>query len=180
MKLERGGASVERARAIVRSGIPVMGHVGLTPQTVERPRRLQDAGEDGGKRRAGGRGGVRASGGGLLRDRLRGGAVAITEALVPKLDVPVIGIGAGPATAGQVLVFHDLLGIHKGHIPKFVKRYAEVGEAMTAGVRAFADEVRSGQVPGAGHTYSVEPEELEAFERYLEQDSLAAASAWDW
>src|SRR5206468_1931109 len=104
VKLERGGASVERARAIVRSGIPV------------------------------------------------------------------IGIGAGVATAGQVLVFHDLLGIHKGHIPKFVKRYADVGDAMTAGVQAFADEVRSGKFPDPEHTYSVEPEELAEFEHYLEQE----------
>jgi 3-methyl-2-oxobutanoate hydroxymethyltransferase len=79
-----------------------------------------------------------------------------------------------------VLVFHDLLGIHKGHIPKFVKRYADVGDAMTAGVRAFADEVRSGKFPDPEHTYSVEPEELAEFEHYLEQDSLASVSAWDW
>jgi 3-methyl-2-oxobutanoate hydroxymethyltransferase len=100
--------------------------------------------------------------------------------LVPKLDVPVIGIGAGPETDGQVLVFHDLLGIAQGHIPKFVKRYAEVGDAMVGGVRAFADEVRSGRFPAPEHTYSVDPDELAEFERWLEQESLAGISAWDW
>ena len=92
----------------------------------------------------------------------------------------MIGIGAGPATDGQVLVFHDLLGITQGHIPKFVKRYAEIGEAMADGVGTYADEVRSRTFPAPEHTYSVDPDELAAFERWLEQDSLAGVSAWDW
>ncbi len=99
---------------------------------------------------------------------------------MPKLEIPVIGIGAGPATDGQVLVFHDLLGIHQGHIPKFVKRYAEIGDEMIAGVRAYADDVRARRFPDAEHAYSVEPEELAEFKRYLDQDSLASVPAWDW
>jgi 3-methyl-2-oxobutanoate hydroxymethyltransferase len=91
----------------------------------------------------------------------------------------VIGIGAGPATDGQVLVWHDLLGIYGGHRAKFVKRYAELREQMVSAVGAYAGEVRERSFPGAEHVYSVEPAELDALRRYLDQDSLAA-SAWDW
>jgi Ketopantoate hydroxymethyltransferase len=92
----------------------------------------------------------------------------------------VIGIGAGSATDGQVLVFHDLLGMHEGRAPKFVKRYAEVRRAMVDGLRSYAAEVRSGDFPGAEHIYSIEPGELRELKRYLEQETLASASSWDW
>jgi 3-methyl-2-oxobutanoate hydroxymethyltransferase len=180
VKLERGGPSVDRARAIVRSGIPVMGHVGLTPQS------------------ASALGGFKAQGrtaeaaAKLAEDALALQAVgcfaivfeavpaAVTEAVVERLDVPTIGIGAGPATAGQVLVWHDLLGIHRGHTPRFVKRYAELGEAMVDGLRRYAAEVRDGRFPGPEHVYSIEPAELAELRRYLDQETLASASAWDW
>jgi 3-methyl-2-oxobutanoate hydroxymethyltransferase len=179
VKLERGGASVDRARAIVRAGIPVMGHVGLTPQT---------AGQVGGYK-AQGRTAERAAQ--IAEEALALQAVgcfaivfeavpaAVTDALVDKLEIPVIGIGAGPAADGQVLVFHDLLGIFEGRAPRFVKRYAEVKAEMVGGVRRYADEVRSKRFPRDEHTYAIEPEELENFRRYLNQESLAA-SAWDW
>jgi 3-methyl-2-oxobutanoate hydroxymethyltransferase len=77
------------------------------------------------------------------------------------MEVPVIGIGAGPSTDGQVLVLHDLLAIHQGFKPKFVKEYAAIGEAMVDGVRAYAEEVRSRAFPGSQHTYGIAPEELE-------------------
>jgi 3-methyl-2-oxobutanoate hydroxymethyltransferase len=92
----------------------------------------------------------------------------------------VIGIGAGPATDGQVLVFHDLLGIHQGHTPRFVKRYAEIRDEMVAGVRAFAEEVRAHRFPDAEHIYAIEPQELQEFRRYLDQESLASQGSWDW
>jgi 3-methyl-2-oxobutanoate hydroxymethyltransferase len=178
VKLERGGASVDRARAIVRAGIPVMGHVGLTPQTATQV----------GGYKAQGRTSERAAQ--IAEEALALQAVgcfaivfeavpaAVTDALVDKLEVPVIGIGAGPAD-GQVLVFHDLLGIFEGRAPRFVKRYAELKAEMVAGVSRYADEVRSRRFPGDEHTYSIEAEELESFRRYLDQESLAA-SAWDW
>ncbi|MGB7588423.1 MAG: 3-methyl-2-oxobutanoate hydroxymethyltransferase [Solirubrobacterales bacterium] len=180
VKLEAGGTSVERARAIVRSGIPVMGHVGLTPQTATALGGYKAQGKtaDGAIR--------------LCEDALALQSVgcfaivfeavpaAITEAIVEKLEVPTIGIGAGPATAGQVLVFHDLLGITTGRTAKFVKRYAEVHEAMADGVRRFAGEVRTHRFPEADHVYGVEPAELGKFRRYLEQESLASQRSWDW
>jgi 3-methyl-2-oxobutanoate hydroxymethyltransferase len=102
--------------------------------------------------------------------------------LVPKLEIPVIGIGAGPATDGQVLVLHDLLGVYAGQKPKFVKRFADVrGEALK-GLRSYAEEVRAGRFPNEDeHTYSVPQEELEEFARYLEEEALVGTDTpWDW
>ena len=163
VKLERGGSSVDRARAIVEAGIPVMGHVGLTPQTATAL----------GGYRSQGRTAERAIE--VTRDALalqEAGCFAIvfeavpaelTETVMPQIDVPVIGIGAGPATDGQVLVFHDLLGIYDGHAPRFAKRYAEVKAQMVAGVAEYASEVRNASFPGPEHTYSIDQEELERF-----------------
>ena len=148
VKLERGGTSVQRARAIVEAGIPVMGHVGLTPQTATAL----------GGYRAQGRTAERALG--VARDAIaleQAGCfslvfeaipAAVAAALMPRLQIPVIGIGAGPATDGQVLVFHDLLGIYDGHAPRFAKRYGEMREQMIAGVAAYAADVRERIVPG--------------------------------
>jgi 3-methyl-2-oxobutanoate hydroxymethyltransferase len=105
---------------------------------------------------------------------------AVTEALMPSMELPVIGIGAGAGTDGQVLVFHDLLGIFGGHAPKFVKRYADVRGEMVAGVSAYADEVRSGAFPGPEHIYAIEPGELAEFRAYLDQEALTPDADWDW
>ena len=180
VKLEAGGTSVERARAIVRSGIPVMGHVGLTPQTATALGGYKAQGK------------TAAGAIQLCEDALALQSVgcfaivfeavpaAITEAIVERLEVPTIGIGAGPATAGQVLVFHDLLGITTGHMAKFVKRYADVHETMVAAVSRYGEEVRTRHFPEPDHVYSVEPAELAEFRRYLDQESLASPKSWDW
>jgi 3-methyl-2-oxobutanoate hydroxymethyltransferase len=83
------------------------------------------------------------------------------------MEIPVIGIGAGPATDGQVLVFHDLLGIREGLGARFVKRYASLQDEMVAGVAAYADDVRSGRFPGPEHGYSIDDAELETFREAL-------------
>ena len=182
VKLERGGASVDRARAIVRSGIPVMGHVGLTPQTATAL----------GGFKAQGRTAQAAAK--LTEEALALQAVgcftivfeaipsAVTEALMPKLEIPVIGIGAGPATDGQVLVLHDLLGVYAERKPRFVKRFADIRGESLKGVRAYAEQVRSRTFPNEDqHTYSIPQEELEEFARYLEQESLVGSDTpWDW
>jgi 3-methyl-2-oxobutanoate hydroxymethyltransferase len=94
--------------------------------------------------------------------------------------VPGSGIGAGPATDGQVLVFHDLLGIYQGRSPKFVRRYAEVYPAMVDGVRRYAADVRGRRFPADEHVYPIDPGEVAEFRAYLDQDSLIGTSSWDW
>ncbi|HET9163041.1 MAG TPA: 3-methyl-2-oxobutanoate hydroxymethyltransferase [Solirubrobacterales bacterium] len=181
VKLEAGGTSVERARAIVRAGIPVMGHVGLTPQTATALGGYKTQGKTA-------QGAIQ-----LLEDALALQSVgcfavvfeavpaAIAETLAERLEIPAIGIGAGPATAGQVLVYHDLLGITTGRAPKFVKRYAEIHAAMVAGVGSYVEEVRSHRFPAAEHVYSIEPTELAEFQHYLEQkDGVGSRASWAW
>ncbi|MGH2908430.1 MAG: 3-methyl-2-oxobutanoate hydroxymethyltransferase, partial [Solirubrobacteraceae bacterium] len=92
---------------------------------------------------------------------------AVTETLMELVELPVIGIGAGDATDGQVLVFHDLLGIHDGHAARFVKRYADVGADMIAGVARYADEVRRHVFPAPEHFYSIDDDELRSFREDL-------------
>jgi 3-methyl-2-oxobutanoate hydroxymethyltransferase len=167
VKLERGGTSVERARAIVDAGIPVMGHVGLTPQTATAL----------GGYRSQGRTAERALE--VCEDALAlqdAGCFAIvfeaipsdvTDAIMPRLEIPVIGIGAGPATDGQVLVFHDLLGIYDGHAARFVKRYADVRGEMVRGVQAFAEDVRMRRYPEPDHGYTMAPDESARLQELL-------------
>ena len=90
------------------------------------------------------------------------------------------GIGAGPATSGQVLVFHDLLGITGGRLAKFVKPYEDIRGRMIAAVSAYADEVRAGTFPGPEHVYSIDPSEVAELNDYLDQESLISKSAWEW
>jgi 3-methyl-2-oxobutanoate hydroxymethyltransferase len=161
VKLERGGSSVERTRAIVNAGIPVMGHVGLTPQSATAL----------GGYRSQGRTAERALE--VMHDAIalqEAGAFSVvfeaipaplSEAIMPRMRIPVIGIGAGPATDGQVLVFHDLLGIYSGHKARFVKQYANVREQMIEGVGAFAEDVRARRYPEPEHGYTMAPDELE-------------------
>jgi len=168
VKLEGGGSmSTARARAIVSAGIPVMGHVGLTPQTATAL------------------GGYRAQGRSAdAAARVAADALALQDAgcfsivfeaipsqvaaeLMTRIEIPVIGIGAGPATDGQVLVFHDLLGIREGLGARFVKRYADLQDEMVAGVTAFAGDVRARRYPEPQHGYSIEQQELELFRERL-------------
>jgi 3-methyl-2-oxobutanoate hydroxymethyltransferase len=180
VKLERGGPSVERARAITRSGIPVMGHVGLTPQSASALGGFKTQGRTAQSAAQIARDASALQAAGCFAIVFEAVPAAVADALMPHIDVPVIGIGAGLATDGQVLVFHDLLGITTGpHNPRFVKRYAEIHDRMVEGVGAYAAEVRSRRFPDAEHVYSIDPAEVEELRRYLEQESLAA-SPWDW
>ncbi|HEY5198568.1 MAG TPA: 3-methyl-2-oxobutanoate hydroxymethyltransferase [Solirubrobacteraceae bacterium] len=164
VKLERGDpASVSRARAIVASGIPVMGHLGLTPQTATAlgGYRAQSRTADQALAMAAAAFDLEAAG--CFAIVLEAIPAAVAAALSPRLAIPLIGIGAGPATDGQVLVFHDLLGIYDGHTPRFAKRYAALREQMVAAVSEYADDVRGRRFPAAEHTYSIDPGELDAF-----------------
>lgn len=153
VKLEGGRVMAETVRALVERGIPVIGHLGLTPQSVHAL------------------GGYRVQGRTpAAADRLVADALALEEAgacatvleLLPTevarrvsgaLQIPTVGIGAGNGCDGQVLVLHDMLGLNEGFAPKFLKRYAELGGAVRAAVRDYAGEVRAGHYPGPEHSF---------------------------
>jgi 3-methyl-2-oxobutanoate hydroxymethyltransferase len=168
VKLEGGGASVSRAHAIARAGIPVMGHVGLTPQTATALGGYKAQGRTAERALQVARDAVALEQAGCFSLVFEAIPAAVSEALMERIEIPVVGIGAGPATDGQVLVFHDLLGIREGHGARFVKRYADLLEAMTEGVRHFAEDVREGRFPQHDHTYSIDPDEFAEFCRRLE------------
>jgi len=163
VKIERGGTSVQRALAIVEAGIPVMGHVGLTPQTATALGGHRAQGRNASQALAVAHDAIALQQAGCFAVVLEAIPAAVTEALMAQMEVPVIGIGAGDATDGQVLVFHDLLGIYDGHVARFVKRYEDVRAHMVAGVAQYADDVRNRRFPAPEHFYSIDDEELARF-----------------
>ena len=160
VKIERGGTSVERARALVGAGIPVMGHVGLTPQTATALGGYRSQGRTAERALDVMHDAVALQEAGCFALVFEAIPSALTEAIMPRMQIPVIGIGAGAAADGQVLVFHDLLGIYDGHAARFVKRYAGVRDEMIKGVTAFADEVRARRYPEPEHGYTMAPDEI--------------------
>jgi 3-methyl-2-oxobutanoate hydroxymethyltransferase len=163
VKLEGAGPSLSRAAAIVAAGIPVMGHVGLTPQTETMLGGFKTQGRTAARARR------------LLSDALAleaAGCFAVVLEAVPTvvaariteaLSVPTIGIGAGANCDGQVLVYHDLLGLTEGRAPRFVKRYAQLATTIRGALQTYADEVRNGTYPAPEHTYTMPQEELALF-----------------
>jgi 3-methyl-2-oxobutanoate hydroxymethyltransferase len=169
VKLEGGAEmSTRRAGAIVAAGVPVMGHVGLTPQTATAlgGYRAQGRSADSAMHIARGALGLEAAGCfSLVFEAVPG---AVTAALMPRIAIPVIGIGAGSGVDGQVLVFHDLLGIRDGHGARFVKRYADLQTDMNNGVAAYAADVRDHSYPQPEHGYGIDPVELIRFTENLD------------
>jgi 3-methyl-2-oxobutanoate hydroxymethyltransferase len=167
VKLEGAGPMCDRIAALTRVGIPVMGHLGLTPQTATAL----------GGWKAQGRSADAAVQ--LLHDALAvqaAGAFALVLECVPsaiatriteRLDIPTIGIGAGPGCDGQVLVFHDMLGLYEGHTPRFAKRYADLRGVALEALREYSEEVRTRAFPTQVYEYSIAPEELAAFEERI-------------
>jgi 3-methyl-2-oxobutanoate hydroxymethyltransferase len=154
-----------RARAIVNAGIPVMGHVGLTPQsatmlggfktqgrTAEAAQRIVDGAQE-------------LEDAGCCSIVLEAVPSPVAERITHELSIPTIGIGAGSGCDGQVLVYHDLLGLSEGHLPRFVKRYANLSAEIRDALGAYANEVRSGAFPEEQHTYAMSEEEKAVFER---------------
>jgi 3-methyl-2-oxobutanoate hydroxymethyltransferase len=168
VKLERGNAtSVARARAIVQAGIPVMGHVGLTPQTFTALGGYRAQGRNAEDATRIAREALALQDAGCFSIVFEAIPAEVTEQLMGLMQIPVIGIGAGPATDGQVLVFHDLLGIRDGQGARFVQRYADIQEAMNNGVAAYASDVRERRFPAPEHTYSIDADALAAFRAEL-------------
>jgi 3-methyl-2-oxobutanoate hydroxymethyltransferase len=167
VKLEGGRTMASRVRAIIEAGIPVMGHIGMTPQSAAlaegfrvRGRDLQTARE-------------------IIADAeaiAEAGAYALVIELVPaelaalitqRVPIPTIGIGAGPACDGQVLVAADLLGMDDRFTPRFVKRYATLGQDMTRAFATYIDDVRSGAFPAEEHQFTLPPAVLSELEADL-------------
>jgi 3-methyl-2-oxobutanoate hydroxymethyltransferase len=159
VKLEGGSDVVPVVEALVRAGVPVLGHIGLTPQTASALGgfKLQGKDEAGARR--------------LLEDASaleRAGCWGVVLEMVPaplagaitkSISIPTIGIGAGPRCDGQVLVFHDMVGLYSGFAPKFAKRYAEAGALIREAIASYSSEVRGGGFPDAAHSFDM-PEEV--------------------
>jgi 3-methyl-2-oxobutanoate hydroxymethyltransferase len=168
VKLEGGGeTSASRARAIVGAGVPVMGHVGLTPQTSTALGGWKAQGRTAAAAERIAAEALALQDAGCFALVFEAIPASVTEELMALVEIPVIGIGAGPATDGQVLVFHDLLGIRDGLGPRFVKRYANLQQEMNDGVGAYADDVRARRYPGPEHTYKIDPAELQELRERL-------------
>jgi 3-methyl-2-oxobutanoate hydroxymethyltransferase len=168
VKLEGAGRMLARVRAIVDSGIPVMGHIGLTPQsatalggyraqgrTAETARRLYDDA-------------LALQEAGCFAIVLESVPASVAARISRALRIPTIGIGAGVGCDGQVLVYHDMLGLTQGHVARFVKRYADLSTVIREAMEAYASDVRSGAYPEDRHTYKIPADELAAFDRSLE------------
>ena len=160
VKLEGGAAVCPQIKAITSAGIPVVAHLGLTPQSVNAlgGNRIQGKSEEAARR--------------LIDDALaieEAGAFALTLECIPaplaslitkKLSIPTIGIGAGAGCDGQILVYQDMLGLFSDYTPKFAKHFAELGQQMKEAFAAYISEVQSGAFPAAEHTFKMEDEVL--------------------
>jgi 3-methyl-2-oxobutanoate hydroxymethyltransferase len=153
VKLEGGVELAETVDRFVRAGIPVMGHVGLTPQSVHAMGGFKIQGRDPDSARAILRDAKAIEQAGAYAIVLEGMPVELARVITAQLSIPTIGIGAGPDCDGQVLVLYDLLGMNAEFAPKFVKRYAELSTIVPDAVKAFKDEVRSGAFPAEAHTF---------------------------
>jgi 3-methyl-2-oxobutanoate hydroxymethyltransferase len=177
VKIEGGGAMISRARAIVAAGIPVMGHLGLTPQSATMLGGYKAQGRTAAKARQMFADALALQAAGCFAMVLEAVPAKVAERITLALRIPTIGIGAGAACSGQVLVWHDLLGINEGRAPKFVKRYATVANEIRTGLQTFAAEVRAGTYPADEHTYPISDEEFALFESEVAPGVLVAD---DW
>jgi len=172
VKVEGAGPTLSRVQALVGAGVPVMAHIGLTPQSATMLGGFKAQGRTAAKARK------------LVDDALAleaAGAFALVLEAVPApvakritelLEIPTIGIGAGIDCDGQVLVWHDLLGLYEGRVPRFVKKYADLAGEITKALEAYADDVRERRFPEEQHTYAMPEEELAAFEAELESSGI--------
>lgn len=167
VKLEGGRHMAQTARCLVQAGIPVQGHIGLTPQSVntlggwrvqgKTAQAAMDLLDDA----------LALEDAGVFSIVLESVPEAVAQAITERLTVPTIGIGAGQGTSGQVLVYHDLLGLHAGLSPRFVRRFAELGAASAAALQDYVSAVHGHQFPAEEHTYPMPEEELAAFREQL-------------
>lgn len=167
VKLEGGVSMVPQIRAIVEAGIPVQGHLGLTPQSIAQfgGFKVQGKNADTAKK--------------LIEDAkaiAEAGCFSIVLELIPApiakiitetISIPTIGIGAGPHCDGQVLVIHDMVGLYDRFLPKFVKQYDQLGEKLLKALEMYKKDVENGTFPGPEHSFSMKPEEIQRLEQEL-------------
>ncbi len=158
VKLEGGRKRVPIVRAILDAEIPVMGHIGLTPQSVHAMGGYRVQGKTAALAHELISDAVGLADAGVFSMVLEGVPDVLAEHITREVDVPTIGIGAGPHCDGQVLVFHDVLGLHDGHLPKFVRQYARLADAATEALQAFFADVQSGAFPSEDETYHMPAE----------------------
>lgn len=168
VKLEGGGAMVPRARAIIAAGIPVYGHVGLLPQSVRTREGYRARGRDPEQALAIIADSDDLAAAGCSALIVEAVPAAVTSIITQRVKIPVIGIGAGLETGGQVLVYHDLLGYTQGRLARFVKQYASAHEDLSQAVRDWSADVRAKRYPAVEHTYPITPEALAEVTRRVE------------
>jgi 3-methyl-2-oxobutanoate hydroxymethyltransferase len=167
VKLEGAGPTLSRVQAIVGAGVPVMGHVGLTPQSATMLGGFKAQGRTADKAERLYEDALALEAAGCFAIVLEAVPAPVAAAVTEALTVPTIGIGAGAGCDGQVLVWHDLLGLYEGKAPRFVKRYADLAAEAKKALEAYVDDVREGRFPEEQHTYTIPDEELEAFDAWV-------------
>ncbi|WP_433726359.1 3-methyl-2-oxobutanoate hydroxymethyltransferase [Actinoplanes sp. CA-051413] len=152
VKLEGGRRTADQIRAITGAGIPVMAHIGFTPQSEHTlgGYRVQGRGSDAEEVIADARAVAEAGAFAVVLEMVPG---EVAKQITKELTIPTVGIGAGPDTDAQVLVWQDMAGLREGKAPRFVKRYADLSGILTEATRQFADEVRGGEFPAEEHTF---------------------------
>ena len=160
VKMEGGGRILDRVRAVVHAGISVVGHIGLTPQSVHQFGGYRVQGKSAYDSRQIKRDAVQLQKAGVFAIVLEGMPAELAAEITHEIDVPTIGIGAGAECDGQILVTQDMLGMNRDLSPKFVKRYAELGQAIQSAVADYTREVRDGTFPDLDHSYTLKREPL--------------------
>jgi 3-methyl-2-oxobutanoate hydroxymethyltransferase len=169
VKVEGAGPTLSRVQTLVGAGIPVMGHLGLTPQSATMLGGFKAQGRTAAKARRLLADARALEAAGCFAVVLEAVPAAVARRITESLTIPTIGIGAGPGCDGQVLVWHDLLGLSNQTPARFVKRYADIGTEITRALQQYASEVRAGVFPADEHTYSIPEDELDLFTQATEE-----------
>ncbi|HAJ56554.1 MAG TPA: 3-methyl-2-oxobutanoate hydroxymethyltransferase [Candidatus Omnitrophica bacterium] len=170
VKLEWFGQALEAVSAVVRDGISVMGHIGLTPQTADELGGFKVQGKDAGAAKRLIEQARQFEEAGCFCILLECVPDRVAEMITKRAKVPTIGIGAGPYCDGQVLVTHDMLGLFDRYTPKFVKKYASLSDDMTKAFEEYKKDVAMGRFPDEAHSFGIKPDELKKLEKEVEKD----------
>ena len=172
VKLEGGRRVATTVAAIVQAGIPVMGHIGLTPQTAAQLGGFKVQGKDRGAARAIIDDALALEDAGVFSIVLEAVPAPLAKIITERVKVPTIGIGAGPHCDGQVLVFHDMVGLFQRFLPKFVKQYANLAPQIIDALNRYAGEVADGVFPAKEHTFTMKEEEVNALIEELKREGV--------